>query len=196
CLYANLYRRVSVDFATIQPAWGRAVIRVFWGCLLPVQCRRGHGPNQEIKMKPRYMHEKTLWRTIAFLLAILVAPALFADERTPPSHAGRSSTPAQHQAPAPHTAPAQHAPPAARTAPPSGAGHQPAAPAHPPQTGGAGPRPGGYNPANRSNQPGGAQAPNANPAAAGGNRTPGYHPGNPGNNPATPANRTPGYNPA
>ena len=52
-------------------------------------------------MKSRYMREKTLWTAIAFMMAFLVAPALFADEqkKATPNTGGHNAAPA-HQAPA------------------------------------------------------------------------------------------------
>jgi hypothetical protein len=125
----------------------------------------GNGPYQEIKMKPRYMREKTLWTAIAFVLACLVAPALLADEakKSVPSTAGRSSSQATHSAPA-------------RSSTPSGGSHTPSS---------VGSRPSNRNPSAGSG--GGTHTPNtnSNPGGGAGNR-PGYNPGNrPGNTPST-----------
>src|SRR5205085_11168719 len=82
-------------------------------------------------MKSRYMREKTLWTAIAFMMAFLVAPALFADEqkKATPNTGGHNAAPG-HQAPA--QSEHRQAPPA-RTAPSGGGGtHTPAAP--PPRT--------------------------------------------------------------
>jgi hypothetical protein len=144
-----------------------------------------YGRYQEIKMKPRNLRVKSLWTAVAFVPAMLVAPALFADEHEhkAPSTSGHQSTPS-HSAPSTsHSAPSggSHTPPSTP--------HTQSAPqSHTPSNGS-----GGYNPGN-SHQ-GGA----SNPGANTNNRPGGYNPGNrtpstPSTNTA-PGNRTPGYNP-
>jgi hypothetical protein len=160
------------------------------------------GPNQEIKMKPRYLREKPLWTALVFVLAMLVVPALFADDqhkKSVPSESGHQSTPS-HSAPSTsHSAPATHNAP-------SGGSHtqtphtQSAPQSHTPSNSGGNPgshgsgntNPGGYNPANR---PGSTPSTNATP-----NNRPGYNPGNntgnrPGYNPGNNTGNRPGYTP-
>jgi hypothetical protein len=156
-------------------------------------------------MKLRYMREKTLWTALAFVLAILVMPALFADEqkRTVPNTGGHNSTPQTHSAPATRSAPTHT--PAQHTAPPSH--NNPTPQTHTPPAGGGTHNPsgsGGYNPARTTNSPGGGtHTPSTTNPGGTGNRNPGYNPGGT-HTPSMPAgtpnaagsgNRNPGYNP-
>jgi hypothetical protein len=139
------------------------------------------------------MREKTLWTAMAFVLALLAATVLCADDKKVPNTGGHSAPAPQRSAPAPQrSAPTPHTSSAPSYHPQTNTSRPPTNTAPTNQGGGnnrTGYNPGGYRP----NTP-----TNTNPTPAGTNRTPGYNQGNRTPNTTTPnnGNRTPGYNPA
>jgi hypothetical protein len=159
------------------------------------------GHNQENKMKSSEKREKALGIAMACMLAFLVAPGLFGDDKKPTTSNTSGHTTQTHAAPQQHSAPPRSMPSGG-----GGAAHSNSTPVHSnPNNRNSTPstnvnRTPTYNPGNRTTTGGN----NTNPGGTHTNNSPNYNPGNrnTGNNPSyNPGNRnaggnsTPNYNP-